>query len=111
VGIQHLFPVGALTIGPTETFLFRDHNGYDSTTLQFVPAKDRFATGFLARYAVTDNLVVNGRMEYIWTNEDERLAPDGRQFSVLANAFVPGSFVPVISSSGWMFVVGATGTF
>jgi hypothetical protein len=111
VGVQHLFPLGQLTIGPTETFLFRDHNGYDSTTLQFVPAKDRFATGALARVAISDNLTFNARMEYIWTREDDHPAPGGRQFSVLANAFVAGSAVPIVSSSGWMFVVGATGKF
>jgi len=111
VGIQHLFPLGNLTIGPTETFLFRDRNGYDSATLQFVPAKDRFATGILARYAVSDNLMFNSRMEHIWTRERDHPAPGGQQFSVLANAFVAGSAVPVVSSSGWMFVVGATGKF
>jgi len=111
VGIQHLFPLGPLTIGPTESFLYRDRNEYDSATLQFVPAKDRFATGMLARYAVSDNLVFNARAEYIWTHDDDRLAPFGKQFSVLANAFVAGSGVPVVSSTGLQVVVGATGKF
>jgi len=48
VGLQHLFPVGSMAIGPTASFLLRDANGYDSTTLQFLPAKQRWAAGAMA---------------------------------------------------------------
>jgi hypothetical protein len=111
VGVQHLIPVGRVTFGPTASFLYRDHNEYDSTTLQFVPAKERWAAGGLVRIGVTDMLTFNARMERIWTHEYENPAPLDQKFSVLANAFVPGSTIPVISSTGWLFAVGATGRY
>jgi hypothetical protein len=62
--------------------------------------------GGIARKALTQNVTFNVRGEYIWTDEDERSAPGGQQFSVLANAFVAGSAVPVVSSRGWMIAAG-----
>ena len=112
VGIQHLFPVGRqAVIGPTGSFLFRDHNGYDPTTLQFVPAKERWAAGVLARYAPSDRVTFNARVEHVWTHEHENPAPSDIKFNALADSFVPGSTVPVVSSTGWQFVVGATARF
>ena len=112
VGIQHLFPVGqTFVFGPTASYLHRNNNSYDAGTLQFVPAKERWAVGGLARKQVADNVTFNIRGEYIWTDEDERIAPGGQLFSVLLNAFVPGSAVPVISSTGWMIAGGVNVTF
>ena len=51
VGLQHLFPIDQFQIGPVASFLYRDHNGYNSTTLQFVPQKTRWTAGMLAQYA------------------------------------------------------------
>lgn len=106
VGLQHLAPVGALWIGPTGSFLYRDANGYDATTLQFVPAKERYAAGLIARYAASEKVTFNARAEHVWTHEDEKQAIGGEQFSVLANAFVAGSAVPVVSSRGWQIAGG-----
>jgi hypothetical protein len=107
VGVQHLFLVDdTLALGPTASYLHRDRNGYNTTTLQFVPEKERWAVGGIARKALTQNVTFNVRGEYIWTDEDERSAPGGQQFSVLANAFVAGSAVPVVSSRGWMIAAG-----
>jgi hypothetical protein len=108
VGLQHLFPIvkQRFYLGPIGTFLFRDQNGYDSATLQFVPAKERWSAGALMRYASSDNVVWNARAERVWTHEDEDPAPGGMRFSDLANAFVPGSGVPIVSSTGWQFVGG-----
>jgi hypothetical protein len=112
VGVQHLVPVGdTFAFGPTASFLHRSNNGYNSTTLQFVPAKDRWSVGGLARAAATQNVTLNVRGEYIRTREDERDAINGQVFSVLANAFVAGSSVPVVSSNGWMVAGGANVKF
>jgi hypothetical protein len=111
VGLQHLIPVGRVTFGPTASFLYRDHNEYDTTTLQFVPAKDRWAAGALVRIGVTDMLTFNARMERVWTHENEDPAPGNLKFSVLANGFVPAFTIPVISSTGWQLVIGSTGRF
>jgi hypothetical protein len=106
VGLQHLAPLGPLWLGPTASYLYRDSNGYDATTLQFVPAKERYATGMIARYAASDRVTFNARAEHVWTREDEEQAVNGEQFSVLANAFVAGSAVPVVSSRGWQIAGG-----
>jgi hypothetical protein len=111
IGLQHLFVYKQVAFGPTGSFLYRDHNGYDSTTFQFLPAKERWTAGGIARYAATDNVTFNVRGDWVWTQEDEKNATGGQQFSVLANAFVPGSAVPVISSTGWQVAAGANVRF
>lgn len=111
VGLQHLFPVGQLYVGPLGSFLYRDQNGYDAITYQFVPEKVRWSAGALARYAVTESVVLNARAEHVWVHENERLAPNGGNFSLLANAFIPGSAVPNISSTGWQVASGVNAKF
>jgi hypothetical protein len=106
VGLQHLMPFGQLWAGPTGSYLYRDANGYDSLTLQFVPAKARYAAGMVARYAASDKVSFNAKIDHVWTRENETDAINGQQFSVLANAFVLGSAVPVVSSTGWQFAGG-----
>jgi hypothetical protein len=111
VGIQHLTAFDRLTAGPTASFLLRDRNGYDSTTLQFVPAKTRWAAGAIARYALTDKLILNARIEGVWTHEDERPAPGNTLFSVLANGQVIAVPVPAVSSTGLQVALGANFKF
>jgi hypothetical protein len=112
LGLQHLFPASQqVYLGPIGSYLLRTHNSYDQTTLQFVPAKERWSAGMLARYVASPRVVWNARAERVWTQEDERLAAGGQTFSVLANAFVAGSGVPIVSSTGWQFTAGANVTF
>ena len=107
VGVQHLFLIDdTLALGPMASYLHRNNNSYNAETLQFVPAKERWSVGGLARKALTQNVTFNVRGEYIWTDEDARLATNGTVFSVLANSLVPGSAVPVVSSQGWMVSAG-----
>ena len=112
-GLQHLFPIvkDQFYIGPLGTFLLRDQNGYAPATLQFVPQKERWSAGALLRYATSPDVVWNARLEHVWTHEDDDPAPNGERFSVLANAFVPGSAVPVVSSNGWQLVGGVNVKF
>jgi hypothetical protein len=111
VGVQHLFPVQQLAIGPSGSYLFRDHNGYDPTTLQFVPSKERWSGGLIARYAATDSVVFNLRADRVWTHEADNPAPGGVKFSVLAGGFVPAVAVPVVSSTGWQLTGGVNAKF
>lgn len=111
VGAQHLFPVRQLWIGPAGSLVYRDQNGYDATTLQFVPEKERWGAGAVAKYSLTDTIVLNARVEHVWVHENERLAPNGGNFSVLANAFIPGSVVPNVSSTGWQAAGGFNAKF
>jgi hypothetical protein len=115
VGLEHLFAVGQMAFGPIGSFLFRDANGYVPTTLQFVPAKQRWSAGAQAKYAPSDTLVFNARVERVWIHEDEFPAIQNKNaftvFSVLADTPVPSFTVPVVSGNGWQFSVGATASF
>ena len=111
VGLQHLYPIGGLAIGPTGSYLFRDHNGYDAETLQFVPAKERWSAGVLARYAASDAVTLNARVDHVWTRENDNPALNGMKFSVLAGGFIPSVAVPVVSSTGWQFTGGINAKF
>jgi opacity protein-like surface antigen len=112
VGVQHLFNLNGVGVGPTGSFLFRDNNGYEPTTLQFVPAKQRWAVGALAQYAPTNALNFTARIDRIWTRENDTPGlPGGEMFSVLAGSTVTAFEVPVISSNGWLFAVGMTANF
>jgi hypothetical protein len=106
VGAQHLFAFDRMAIGPTGSYLYRDQNSYDSYSYQFVPEKQRWAAGGLVRYAASENMTLNVRVERVWTLEDDHPAIKGQQFSSLANAFVPASAVPTVSSEGWMVAGG-----
>lgn len=105
-GLQHLVPFDALWIGPTGSVLYRDNNSYDSMTLQFVPAKRRYAAGGVMQYAASDKISFNARAEHVWTHEGDRPSANGEKFSVLANDFVPGSAVPVVTGRGWQISTG-----
>src|SRR5205085_1005541 len=107
VGLEHLFPVGQLVAaGPTGGVLHRDRNGYDSATLQFVPRKLRWSAGLVARYAPSDTVTFNARVEGVWTHEDENPAFDNFKFSVTANDFVPAFAAPVVSGAALQATVG-----
>lgn len=106
VGIEHLFPIDQLWIGPIGSYLYRDRNSYDATTFQFVPAKQRWTAGLVTRIAAGDRVTLNARVEHVWTNERENPAPGDQKFSVLANTQVFGTKLPAISSTGWQAAVG-----
>jgi len=106
VGLQHLYPVGQFAaVGPTGSLLFRDRNGYDSTTLQFVPKKVRGSAGLLVNYVPNDTVTFTARVEGVWTHEDENPS-DGFKFSVTANDFVPAFAVPVVSGAALQATLG-----
>jgi hypothetical protein len=112
IGFEHLFPFDRVAFGPTASFLYRDHDGYEPTTLQFVPVKDRYALGMQARYALNDIVMFNARLEHVWTKEETNPAlPGNMQFSVLQDSTAAAFAVPVVSSSGWEAALGATAKF
>lgn len=106
VGLQHSFPIGQFGIGPTASFLYRDHNGYNATTLQFVPQKQRWSAGVLARYSPSENLTFNMNVEAIRIRENENPALDGFKFSAFAGGLVPSLGAPAISGKAWQTSVG-----
>lgn len=106
VGLQHLFPAGQFAFGPTGSVLYRDHNGYDSATLQFVPKKTRWSAGLLAQYSPNTSVTFNARIEGVWTHEDENPAPGDTKLSVIPNGLVPATTVPVISGTALQTSLG-----
>jgi hypothetical protein len=98
-GVNYRF-VNSLTVGPTVSYLYRDHNGYDPTTFSFVPAKTRWAVGGAASYNVTNKININAKLERVWIREDVNLGPP---------AFVP--IVPFMSGDAWIGLAGATVNF
>ncbi|HUL90528.1 MAG TPA: hypothetical protein VLU23_20390 [Pseudolabrys sp.] len=106
VGLQHLVPVGDLQVGPTGSVLYRDHNGYNSATLQFVPQKIRWAAGLQTQYAPSAAITFNARVEGVWTHENENPAANGGKFDDLFGAILPAATVPAISGTGWQSSIG-----
>jgi len=106
VGLQHLFPVDQFQIGPAVSYLYRDHNGYNSATLQFVPQKTRWAAGMVAQYAPNATVTMNARVEHVWTRENESPTDEGVKLDVLAQSLIPASTVPVISGTAWQTSFG-----
>lgn len=100
VGFDTTYKQGSFAIGPTLSFLYRDHNGYDPTTFQFVPAKTKWQGGGTAQYAVNEKLSFNGRVEYIWATFDSQPI----KINVVP---IPGSNVPPIYTTGWLFSLAA----
>lgn len=106
IGLQHLFPVMQFQVGPSGSLLYRDCNGYNSTTLQFVPQKTRWAAGLLAQYAANASVTLNARIEHVWTHENESPVDDGAKLDLLARSLIPASTVPVISGAAWQTSLG-----
>jgi hypothetical protein len=111
VGLEHLFPVGNFWIGPMASFLYRDHNSYNSATLQFVPAKERWSAGGQAKVSATEKLSFSARVEYVWTDIKPQSPADATSLLIIPNAIIPGSGgVPGISSHGWQISGGLNWT-
>jgi hypothetical protein len=89
------YKVGDLRLGPSASFMFREHNGYDMSTEQFVPAKTIWFAGGVFEYAVAKQFSINGRVQYIWGSIDSTL-------------FSP---VPVMNINGWVYSIGAKAQF
>ena len=106
IGLQHVIPIGEFQVGPTASYLFRNHNGYNSATLQFVPAKTRWSAGLLAQYPPSPNVTLNARFEHVWTHENENPAIADGKLDELAGGVFPAFTVPPISGTGWQGSIG-----
>ena len=96
-GVRYAFDNG-LAVGPIASFLYRDTNSWDPTSLNFVPAKTRWSVGATGGYTVNTKLALNARVEHIWTHED--VHPDTPGF--------PGSGIPDMTGQSWMVSAGLT---
>jgi hypothetical protein len=89
------YKVGDLRLGPSASFMFREHNGYDMQTALFVPAKTVWFAGGVFEYAVAKQFSVNGRAQYIWGSIDSTALPPA----------------PVMNITGWVYSIGAKAQF
>jgi hypothetical protein len=106
VGLEHLFAFGNLMAGPIGSFLYRDRNAYDPRFLQFVPAKERWTAGLLARYTANEYVSFSARLEHIWLHEHAGYIAS--PFSFLTESIIPIQAVPAVTSTGWQGALGAT---
>lgn len=104
--LQHLWQRDNFWFGPVGSILYRDRNGYNSGTLQFVPAKLRYTAGVTAYLVQGNGLSLDLRAEHVWMREGETTAINGQMYSVLANGYVLNEATPERSSRGWRFSGG-----
>jgi hypothetical protein len=97
------YQLGAFAVGPTASYLYRDHNGYDSNTNFFLPAKTKWTAGAAAQYAVTNQISLNARAEHLWMTINETPGP--------LPPFGTPPFVPQFDTVGWIVTVGGKVVF
>jgi hypothetical protein len=85
-------------------FMYRDHNGYDSMSLQFVPAKTKWSAGGVAQYAVTNQVAFTLRAERVWVNV--HATPD--KISPLLPIVIVGTATPELNTDAWVLSIGGT---
>ena len=91
---------GAWLVGPTAGLMFRQRNGYDPTTFQFVSAKTGWTAGGVAQYAITNQASLILRAQHMW------LSVDGSPPK--SPLFDPGSARPELRSDAWLLSLGGT---
>lgn len=107
VGLDTLYRAGALGVGPSLSFLYRDNNAFDARNLLFVPARERYGVGGVAQYAYSENTALNLRVERIFVHEDA--SPD--KLLVTGLPVFPGTGQPRLSYTGWSVAGGVTISF
>jgi hypothetical protein len=98
VAFDTTYRAGAFAIGPTASYLYRDHNGYDSDTAQFLSAKTKWTAGAAGQYAANDMVSLNARAERLWMTTN-------------AGPFAPLPGVPQFNIDGWIISVGGKAQF
>ena len=108
--LDNTIKIGALSFGPTVGYLTRDHNGYDSADLAFVPAKEKWSAGLFANYKVNEHGKLTAKVQRIWISEP--FQPDkSLQNGVPLGFVIPDTFVPEINGNAWVVAVGGTLTY
>jgi hypothetical protein len=100
VTIDTTWKMGAFAIGPTASYLYRNHNGYDSNTDFFLPAKSKWTFGGAGQYAATNQISFNARLEHLWMTENEIPGPNA-----------PPPAAPVFKTDGWIASIGGKVVF
>lgn len=76
-------------LAPVVSWLYRDHNSWDPTALQYVSAKTSWTFGASAQRALTDHTSVSLSLDRQWLRQDEnavallpQISTDSLQFSI-----------------------------
>jgi long-subunit fatty acid transport protein len=94
------------SFGPAASFLYRNRNGYDPTTFQFLPAKTSWGAGLNGSYNFSKTFTLTASVQRVWVREGE----NPTKLDAL-NAVIPGSGVPETSSTAWLASLGGTVKF
>ncbi|MDO8423629.1 MAG: hypothetical protein Q7S99_15865 [Parvibaculum sp.] len=89
-------------IGPTLGFLYRDHNAWSPTDLQFLSAKTKWSVGVTGQYALNPALSLSLDVARIWMKQDQ--TPDKTLLG-------PGSAIPEIDTDAWQATIGTSWQF
>jgi hypothetical protein len=105
LSLSTTYTQGPFAIGPTAKYIYRNHNDWDPTSSQFLPAETFWAAGAMAQYNITQKTTLTARVERRWVYED--VNPD----KLTGIGILAGSGFPAISSNGWMASLGGTVKF
>jgi len=75
VDLSTSYRVGAWTLTPSASLLYRDQNAYDPVSFNFVPAKTTGSVGLGAAYALTPAASLTAGVMHSWANESPRGNP------------------------------------
>ncbi len=98
VVIDTTFAKDGLSVGPVLGYVYRNRNGYDPTTFQFLAAKTSWSAGLAAAYAASNMARLTAKVERLWVHESG--SPD--KFALDGTLIVP-SAVPASITNAWQF--------
>lgn len=89
------YKAGMWAFGPSVGYMYRANNSYDSTSQQFVPAKDLWTAGGVVQYQVASQAMLNARFAYLTGKTDS----------------IPVFIVPGLTTRGWQLSLGGSVQF
>ncbi len=105
VNVDLTYAGAGWTAGPTASFLYRDRNGYDPTTFEFVSAKTAYTLGVAGSVAPTPTTRIALRLERLWAQENG--SPNKVQFGFA----IPNSALPPARTTGWVASLSGSARF
>ncbi|MBV9346573.1 MAG: hypothetical protein JOZ70_03650 [Pseudolabrys sp.] len=96
ISFDTTYKTAMFAIGPSVSFVYRDHNAWSPTDFRFLPAKNTWSGGVSAQYTPMQMVSLNANVQRIWLREDANpgiLAPNG---------------MPMVRTDAWAITFGAT---
>jgi hypothetical protein len=105
ISFDTTYAIGNFSIGPTAGYVYRDRNGWNPETFQFLPAKTSWSAGIAAGYAVTQAARISANLTRMWVHEGS--SPD----KIADGILVPNSAIPTTVTDAWQATVSAVVRF